>query len=241
MNKIGDIENEEIKNTDKITESHFDKDWYNDLMHEIAEKKSGQKELDKKRADELKENLFEDEKMPINDFIDNCRNDWLMEEEITKKIIIQWYSRNEFMDSSIDESIKLLEENKRKEVIKNQQNYIFRFKDEEDLAEKYFDISRVCLTKNVLFLDAVKDIPLKRPITIEDINNIKKALENPDNNANVDLSGEILPDLDWSESKEVFNYLKFDDKTFSKTPKEHLPEWFDPKEIFEKGKSIGLW
>jgi len=44
-------------------------------MHEIAEKKSGQKELDKKRADELKENLFEDEKMPINDFIDNCRND----------------------------------------------------------------------------------------------------------------------------------------------------------------------
>jgi len=128
------------------------------------------------------------------------------------------------MDSSIDESIKLLEENKRKEVIKNQQNYIFRFKDEEDLAEKYFDISRVCLTKNVLFLDAVKDIPLKRPITIEDINNIKKALENPDNNANVDLSGEILPDLDWSESKEVFNYLKFDDKTFSKTPKEHLPE-----------------
>jgi hypothetical protein len=40
----------------------------------------------------------------------------------------------------------------------------------------------------------------------------------------VDLSGEILPDFDWSKSRDVFEYLAFDDKTFSKTKKEHLPE-----------------
>lgn len=243
MNKIGDIENEEIKNTDKITESHFDKDWYNDLMHEIAEKKSGQKELDKKRADELKENLFEDEKMPINDFIDNCRNDWLMEEEITKKLIIQWYSWDEFMSSSIDKSEKLILENLKKGAIENLHDYIFRFKNQKDLSDKYFDILKEQITKNIYFIDAVKSIPLKRAITMEDIKSWEKKLheKNPDAGYCIDLSGEILPDFDWSKSREVFKYLAFDDKTFSQTSKEHLPEWYNPNEVFEKGKTIWLW
>ena len=243
MNKINNIEHDEVKNTDKVIKSHFNEEWCNKLMDEIKEEENEQKELDKKKADELTEKLFKDDKMPINDFIDNCRKEWLNEEEIAKKLIIQWYSWDEFMDSSIDKQVKSFLENLRKEAIENSHRYIFRFKNKEDLSDKYLDILRGSLINNVSFLIAVKNIPLKRAITIEDIRNWEKKLHEhaPDNKYSIDLSGEILPDLDWSQSREVFDYLSFDDKTFSQTSKEHLPEWYDPKEIFEKGKSIGLW
>lgn len=52
----------------------------------------------------------------------------------------------------------------------------------------------------------------------------------------VTLSG----DIDWSNSEEVFYYLSFDDKTFADTPREHLPENYDPKQVFDNGKSLGL-
>jgi len=237
LNNISSEQNEFNMDWDKT----FDDEWHKEWIDKIEKEMHKQKEYNLTKASKLAESLFEDKHGDINEFIEKLRKDWVNEEEIAKNLIIQWCSWDEFMKSSIDESVKLFVENNRKEVIKNQQNYIFRFKDEEDLAEKYFDVLRDCLTKNISFLDAVKYIPLKRPITVEDIKNIKNALDNPDNNANVDLSGEILPDLDWSESREVFKYLNFDDNTFSKTSKEHLPEWFDPKEIFEKGKSIGLW
>ena len=68
MNKINNIENEESKNTSELTKSHFDEDWYNDLMNEIEEKKAEQKKSDKKRADKITENLFKKEKMPIKNF-----------------------------------------------------------------------------------------------------------------------------------------------------------------------------
>jgi hypothetical protein len=40
-------------------------------MNEIEEKKTEQKESDKKRADKITENLFKKEKMPINNFIES--------------------------------------------------------------------------------------------------------------------------------------------------------------------------
>jgi hypothetical protein len=43
-------------------------------MDKIKEEENAQRELDKKRADELTESLL-NEKMPINDFIDNCRKE----------------------------------------------------------------------------------------------------------------------------------------------------------------------
>ena len=100
------------------------------------------------------------------------------------------------------------------------------------------------LTSNKDISEIIKDkFPLKRAITMEDIRNWERKLheKSPDATYFIDLTWEILPDLDWSNSREVFKYLAFDDKTFSKTSKEHLPKWFKPKEIFEKGKSIGLW
>jgi len=61
MNKINDIENENIKNTDRLAESHFDNEWYNKSMNEIEEEKADQKESDKKRADELTKTLLEND------------------------------------------------------------------------------------------------------------------------------------------------------------------------------------
>ncbi len=50
----------------------------------------------------------------------------------------------------------------------------------------------------------------------------------------------VFEDMDWSSSREVFNYLSFNDKTFSKTSKQNLPEGYDPREVFDKGKTVGL-
>ena len=50
----------------------------------------------------------------------------------------------------------------------------------------------------------------------------------------------VFDDMDWSNSREVFHFLAFNDKTFSKTSKENLPQGFDPQKVFDNGKSIGL-
>jgi hypothetical protein len=47
-------------------------------------------------------------------------------------------------------------------------------------------------------------------------------------------------DIDWSNSEDVFYYLSFDESTFADTPREHLPENYDPQQVFDKGKSLGL-
>lgn len=242
MNRINSIENEEIKNPE-AGESHFDDEWHKELMDKIRDEKAKQKERDLAQVSGLNELLLKDEKMPINNFIEQYRKEWVNEEEIAKKLIIQWYSWDELMNSSISKEMKSILEGFKKEVVENPYRYIFRFKDKEDLSNKYLDIMKEALVKNITFSDAVKSIPLKRAITMEDITNWERKLheKHPDAGYHIDLTWEILPDLDWSWSKEVFRYISFDDKTFSKTSKRHLPEWFEPKEIFEKGKSIGLW
>lgn len=241
MNRINTIENEEIKNSE-VSESHFDDEWHKEKMDKIREEKAEQKEHDLAQVSELTDVLFKNEKMPINDFIDNLRKDWLNEEEITKKLIIQWYSWDELMNSSIDDKVKSMLKQLKEEAVNNFEYYSYRFKNKDDLSDKYFDILKDMITNGIGFSDAVKSTPLIRSITMEDFDHLKeKHKDNTDYIPSIDLSGEILPDLDWSNSRDVFKYLAFDDKTFSRTTKEHLPEWFRPKEVFEKGKSIGLW
>ena len=233
MNRINSIENEEIKNPE-AGESHFDDEWHKELMDKIRDEKAKQKERDLAQVSGLNELLLKDEKMPINNFIEKYRKEWLNEEEIAKKLILQWYSRREIMASSINDDIK------KEGEIAYQYNG-FRFKNIEDFYEQLWDIIKEALTKGTDINNAMKNIPVRRIITIEDIKNLKKLLPNPDNNVRIDLSGEILPDLDWSKSKEVLYYIHFDDKTFSNTLKEHLPEWFNPETIFRNWKTIGLW
>jgi hypothetical protein len=73
------------------------------------------------------------------------------------------------MGSSIDKKVKTILEDLKTDAIENSHRYIFRFKDKEDLSDKYLDILRNSFVNNVSFLNAVKSIPLKRAITIEDI------------------------------------------------------------------------
>ena len=242
MNKIEDIENERIKNSGKVTESHFDEEWHKDLLNKIEEEKSEQKELDKKKADELTETLFDDEKIPINDFIEKEKNKWKNEKEIVYNLIVNWYSRNDIIGSSLDNQTKeWIEKWKENTIKKHFLPNAFRFKDNKELDEKFLEIVKIVFSKWEKFDKVLKELPAKRAVTIEDIENWIESLNNPSNNYELNLAWEIFPDLDWTHSKEVFRYLKFDKETFSRTSKEHLPDWFDPEKAFENWKSIGLW
>jgi len=75
------------------------------------------------------------------------------------------------MSSSISKKIKSILEEFKKEAVENSERYIFRFKNKEDLSNKYLDIMKNALIKDINFSDAVKSIPLKRAITMEDIKN----------------------------------------------------------------------
>ncbi len=56
----------------------------------------------------------------------------------------------------------------------------------------------------------------------------------------VDFQNLEFNDVDLSKYTEAFKYVNFNEKTFAKVSSEHLPEGFNPQEIFEKGKTIGL-
>ncbi len=50
----------------------------------------------------------------------------------------------------------------------------------------------------------------------------------------------ICEDMDLTEYENALRRISFNEKTFSNISSENLPENFKPKEIFEKGKSMGL-
>jgi len=50
----------------------------------------------------------------------------------------------------------------------------------------------------------------------------------------------LNPDLDFSNSEWLLQGSSFTKKTFANTPKEHLPEGYDPEKIIEFGKNPGL-
>lgn len=55
-----------------------------------------------------------------------------------------------------------------------------------------------------------------------------------------DFQDITFDDVDLSKYPEAFRHISFNERTFAKISPEHLPEGFKPKEIFEKGKTIGL-
>ncbi len=65
------------------------------------------------------------------------------------------------------------------------------------------------------------------------------------NTAKIEYVGVDFQDLefnnvDLSQYTEAFKRIKFNEKTFAKVSPEHLPDGFNPLEILEKGKTIGL-
>ena len=84
-----------------------------------------------------------------------------------------------------------------------------------------------------LIFQKFKELEYTKPITME--------MVKASNSYDISLPDNLVfEDMDWSNSREVFNYLSFNDKTFSQTSKQNLPQGYDPQEVFEKGKTIGL-
>lgn len=55
-----------------------------------------------------------------------------------------------------------------------------------------------------------------------------------------DFQNIVFEDVDLSEYGEAFKHITFNENTFAKVSPEHLPSGFNPQEVFEKGKTIGL-
>ena len=55
-----------------------------------------------------------------------------------------------------------------------------------------------------------------------------------------DFQNIVFEDVDLSEYGEAFRHITFNENTFAKVSPEHLPSGFNPQEVLEKGKTIGL-
>lgn len=85
--------------------------------------------------------------------------------------------------------------------------------------------------------EKLEQIDLKEPITMDFI---KEYCSQGGYDFQLPKGKSLPRDIDWSNSKEVFYFLSFDEQTFADTPREHLPKDYDPQQVFDKGKSIGL-
>lgn len=55
-----------------------------------------------------------------------------------------------------------------------------------------------------------------------------------------DFQNIVFDDVDLSKYSEAFKHITFNENTFAKVSPEHLPLGFNPQEVLEKGKTIGL-
>ena len=138
----------------------------------------------------------------------------------------------EFVDKDIVKNLKDIK-------IGIKQQYMWKSKDVEDFnntfKQKLAELVENGDNLHNLYTE-FKDMKLSHPITIEAVQEWQRmgmwSINIP--------AGIVFDDMDWSDSAEVFKYLSFHPETFSKTSPEHFPEGFDPMEVFEKGKTIGL-
>lgn len=241
---------------DQINNKWSEKLEFNEQSHKrdilnIENKIAEDKKADETKIEELKSRLStEENSIPINDFIIQEKENWINNgKELVIRLIKKWYNWDEIISSNIDNSTKsLLEQTKNwiieKQIIPNK----FRFTDKEEPNESEINewiiniLKEYVLTWNS-FTEIVSKMPLKRAITMNDIQHWKILLNEmaPTAIYQIKLNWIVLDDFDRSDSKEVFRYITYDNKTFSKTSKEHLPEWYNPLEIFEKWKTIWLW
>ncbi len=248
-NKIHENIDNKINNG-KLENPEFDEQSYEENISNTENEIAEEKKANNAKIEELKRELTsEGNLIPINDFIINEKERWTNNKDLMIKLIKEWYNWNEILSSNIDDSSKeqlksIKEWLIKKQIIPNK----FRFTDKKELDDETINkwimniLKEYAATWNS-FQEIVIKIPPRRAITMEDIKLWEKLLKGKDSQAiyNINLVWIVLDDFDRSESKEVFNYISYDDKTFSKTSKEHLPEWYDPLEIFEKWKTIWLW
>ncbi len=159
-------------------------------------------------------------------------------------------TENEHVKTGKTPSIEFKEEYAREyqkcslEVINEMRDDAYKFyghktKDKETFNILFGNLMRESIQEGNMYkvFEKLEQVELKEPITMDFIKEFCKqggySFRLP---KEITLSG----DIDWSNSKEVFYYLCFDESTFANTPKEHLPENYDPQQVFDKGLSIGL-
>ena len=116
-------------------------------------------------------------------------------------------------------------------------NYGYKFRNKNEFNQAYTNLLAECIRNGLRVesvIEKITEVKLKSPITMEYIK------ESGNYQVYLPVDEVFDENVDWSKSADVLKYLSYYDKTFSKTPLEHLPEGFDPKLIFENGKSIGL-
>ena len=250
-NRVYENSLDQIKNNEWSEKLEFNEQSYKEDISSIENKIAEDKKANNTKIEELKNKfLSEGNLIQINDFIMQEKKNWIdNDKELAIELIKKWYNWDEIINSNLDISTKnLLEETKKWIIEKQITPNKFRFTDKEKLDNNEINKWIMSLLKESVttwktFFDIIVKMPLKRAITMEDIKYWEKLLKEKNSQGIylVKLEWIVLDDFDWSDSKDVFKYISYDDKTFSKTSKEHLPEWYNPLEIFEKWKTIWLW
>jgi len=238
MNEKNNIENEETRRNSETSESNFDDEWHKEVMYKIQKEKAEQKKIDEEMADKLTQTLLEDEKMPINDFIEKCRKEWVNDIEISLKLIWNWYWK-EIKNSNLSEDLK-------KSLFKFIDNiyskYWYKAKDKDAFENLFFQIAQTIINEpdfsQNLFFEKIQQrlqkMEMKSPISFDFI---KSTLG--EKHLSFSLPYREIMHWDWSDSEDVLNNISFYDNSFGDDCK--FPKWYNPHEVFEKWKSIGLW
>ena len=179
-------------------------------------------------------------KVPINDFIEQEKNAGKEDKEIAISLIKAWYWK-EIKDSDLSEKIK---ETLNSFLDKAYSTYWYKAKNRSSFEELLFQIAQRIINKSDTNLNMeelctkiyweLKNLEMKEPISMDFIKSY------------VGGKGKITFPIpyweklhwDWSNSTDVLNLLSFYNNSFGDDCK--FPEWYNPHELFEKWKSIGL-
>ncbi len=130
------------------------------------------------------------------------------------------------------------------EAINEMRDQAYRFhghktKDKETFNVLFGTLMREAIKEGNMYnvYEKLEQIELKEPITMEFI---KEYCKQGGYDFQLPKGVTLSSDIDWSNSEDVFYYLSFDESTFADTPREHLPENYDPQQVFDKGKTLGL-
>lgn len=119
------------------------------------------------------------------------------------------------------------------------QIYGYRFKNDEDFETAFAQALKTANSdaepENALWREFESSIPeLSQAEIMERINSGRFSY------IGTDFQDKVFEDIDLSGYQEAFKRVTFNEKTFANVSQEHLPEGFNPQEVLEKGKTIGL-
>ena len=170
-----------------------------------------------------------DNDVSVDEFANKIYYIWDKSGEKTPKLHFKSKEAEENYNNLTNEAIR----QEISEYYKYCKNFMWKTLGQEDYDKLFKQFLNECKPNFYKIPKKFEDLELTQPISMQSFKDSRLY--------DIELStGKALPDIDWSHSSEIFKYLSYDDKTFSETSPEHLPEGYDPKTVFENGKTIGL-